>query len=176
MIASFSQGMHVTYDQDYCIWFTVVALVAMTVLVNWAVFAILKLVKRIKYRISSWDDLLLVRNTINLDMMLVWPALAVIVTYLGTMLLGILTGRIVFEVFNKSMVLYLVGTILLGMWSKRNEKKLQTLDVDDPELSVIYEAMLKDWKRRWFCLLPMNSYIVEFKSPEVKDIANYTEM
>ena len=160
----------------YSVYFTLTALVVMTTVVSLAVYAIKKLDKKINSEISSFDDLFLVRSTINFDMFLVWPALCIVASFLGTMIFLVSQEYIGLNIFLNNMVLYLFGTIILGRWSKVNEDKLRSLKADDPELANIYQNMLKDWRKRWFSLLPMSSYRIEPKNLTVREIKNYTEM
>ena len=178
MIATLIDGTVQAYSNVHIISFTITALVIMLTLVNCAVFAIRRLTRKIDSKIISLDDLALVAKTINFDMALVWPMLLIVVIQLFTMLFLIFTERIVLDVFRNGMILYLFGTIMLGIWSKVNESKLQTLKVDDPELAVVYKLMLKDWKKRWFRLHSMSSYSPEKEETvtRVKSITNYTEM
>jgi hypothetical protein len=166
-----------TYSPAHCVAFTVAALAAMTAIVGAAVYDIRKLTGKIGSKISSFDDLLLVQKTINFDMLLVWPALVVVAIYLSTMIFSISRDLIALNVFLNSMTLYMVGTLILGRWSKVNEKKLQTLNAEDPELAGIYKTMLVDWRKRWFRLRPMREYKPDVeKTVTVREISNYTEM
>lgn len=166
-----------TYSPAHCIAFTAAGLAAMTAIVGAAVYDIRRLTRKTGTKISSLDDLLLVEKTINFDMLLVWPALGIVAVYLTTMIYFISHDFIRLDVFLNSMTLYLIGTLILGKWSKVNEKKLQTLDVDDPELDAIYKTMLVDWRKRWFRLRPLKDYKTDIeKTVTVREINNYTEM
>ncbi len=166
-----------TYSTAHCLVFAVAALAAMAAIVGAAVYDIRKLTTRINSRISSFDDLSLVYRTINFDMFLVWPALSIVVIYLSTMIFSIFHNLIVLETFLNSMTLYLAGTLALGRWSKVNERKLQTLDADGPELDGMYKTMLKEWRKRWFRLHPIKEYKIDIEKPlTVREITNYTEM
>ena len=166
-----------TYGTAHCVAFTVAALTAMTAVVGAAVYDIRKITRKINSKISSFEDLILVEKAINFDMLLVWPALGIVVIYLSTMIFSISHDFIILKAFLNSMILYMAGTLALGRWSKVNEKKLQTLDVDQPELDAIYKAMLIDWRKRWFRLRPMRVYKADIeKTVSVREITNYTEM
>ena len=167
-----------TYNHIYILYFTCAALLVKFILVAIAVSTIRTLLKKINNKISSYDDLVFVHNTINLDMLLVWPVLTVVVTYLLPMVLLVSRHSIALQVFLNNMTLYFFGTIMLGIWSKVNESRLQKLPVDGVELENAYRNMLIDWKKRWFRLLPISAYTTKSEQTEhkVKEIANYTEM
>ena len=163
---------------NYSIWITASSLVCILIIVCFAVRDIRRTVKSINYTISSFDDLIPVRNTINLNMTLVWPAIIIIVIYGIIMTFLTINHHISLEVLRNNLLIFLAGTIIWGQLARVNEKKIKTLNVTDPQLITAYKAMLKDWVRRWFRLRPTSAYLLDPEPTEktVKTISNYTEM
>ena len=104
-------------------------------------------------KIRSRQDLVLVRETINLSMQLAMVYIAVFIIFIVVLVVMVVSGG---SLMNAVLMLFSAGvvTLPLGLIGKKYENKIKSLKTEgeDPDLARIFTVYLKQWNEPRFRL------------------------
>ena len=103
--------------------------------------------------IRTRQDLLSVKEVINLNMKLAVFYIAMFVLFIIILIIAYFSGTRLGHIIL-SLFLFGVITLVVGLFGKTYEKKIKSMEVksDDPEILRIYEQYLGQWKEPRFQL------------------------
>jgi hypothetical protein len=103
--------------------------------------------------IRTGQDLLSVKEVINLNMKLAISYIAMFVLFIIILIIAYFSGTRLGHIIL-SLFLFGVITLVVGLLGKTYEKKIKSMEVksDDPEILRIYEQYLVQWKEPRFQL------------------------
>lgn len=108
---------------------------------------------RIHGVIRSRQDLVLLKQAINLNMQLAMLYIGLFIAFIIVLVVMVLSGR---SFMTAVLMLFIAGvvTLPLGLIGKKYENKIKSLKIEgeDPELARIFTAYLKQWNEPRFRL------------------------